>query len=96
MPKRISKKSKPRKKTTERKDSNQNAFATLQKTIEASEADEPQLDKATVSAVMAALGRIGGRRGGKRRMETMTTDERRQNALLAARARWAKKREAKD
>jgi hypothetical protein len=42
--------------------------------------------------VMAAMGRKGGRIGGKRRLETMTAEERTAAALKAARARWKKKR----
>jgi len=42
--------------------------------------------------VMSAMGRKGGKIGGKRRLETMTGQERTAVALKAARARWAKKR----
>lgn len=86
MQKRISK---PAKKARGRKDSNQIAFATVQRTIKASETD-PKIDRATISAVMSALGRKGGKIGGKRRMQTMTAQERSQRALEAARARWKK------
>ena len=44
-----------------------------------------------VSRVMAAMGRKGGRIGGKRRAANMTEAERSNAAALAARARWAKK-----
>jgi len=37
-----------------------------------------------------ALGRIGGKRSGKARMEKMTPEQRRQLASKAARARWHK------
>ena len=74
-----------------RKDSNQIAFATVQKTIEDSEAESIKFDKATISEVMRQLGAKGGRIGGKRRMKTMTAEQRSQAALKAARARWAKK-----
>jgi hypothetical protein len=47
---------------------------------------------AEVSKVMAALGRRGGRIGGKRRMETMTPEARSAVALKAARARWKPKK----
>jgi len=87
MPKRISK---PAKKRANRKDSNQVAFATVQKTIEASEAESPRFDKATISEVMRQLGSKGGKIGGKRRLETMTAEDRSQIALRAARARWRK------
>jgi uncharacterized protein YneF (UPF0154 family) len=88
MPKRISKPG--TKKTRGRKDSNQVAFATVQRTIQTSEAEEPPIDKATISAVMAALGRKGGKIGGKRRLQTMSDEERSQRGYEAARARWDK------
>jgi len=90
MPKRISKATKT-KKPRGRKDANQTAFAALQRTIERSE-DAPEIDKATISAVMSALGKKGGRIGGKRRLETMTPEERSQRALQAARARWTSRK----
>ena len=40
---------------------------------------------------MSAMGKKGGKIGGKRSMETMTEDERRERALKAAKARWAKR-----
>lgn len=43
-----------------------------------------------VSQFMAEMGRRGGRIGGKRRLETLTPERRREIALKAARARWAK------
>lgn len=43
-----------------------------------------------LSRVMAVLGRAGGKVGGKRRMETMTSEQRSAIALKAARTRWAK------
>jgi hypothetical protein len=90
MPKRISK---PAKKARLR-DSNQIAHATIQRTIELSESEQ-DLDKATISLVMSALGRKGGKIGGKRRMETMTAEERSHRALAAAKARWQQKKEIK-
>jgi len=47
--------------------------------------------KDEVSRVMAALGRKGGKVGGKRRMETLTQEQRSQIAFKAAQARWGKK-----
>jgi hypothetical protein len=38
---------------------------------------------------MAQMGRKGGRIGGKRRLETMTSRERKAVAKAAAKARWA-------
>jgi hypothetical protein len=48
-----------------------------------------------MSKVMAALGRRGGKIGGKRRMETMTQEERSAVALKAATARWKKAKRAR-
>jgi hypothetical protein len=44
-----------------------------------------------VSEIMAAMGRRGGKIGGKRRAARMTEEQRSNAAALAARARWAKK-----
>lgn len=79
MPKRISKRP---------EDVNQAAFLQVQRSVETETAD------AEISRVMAEMGRKGGRIGGKRRMETMTPEERSQVALDAARARWAKREKA--
>jgi hypothetical protein len=43
-----------------------------------------------ISRVMAAMGRRGGQIGGKRRLTTMTADERKDVARKAAQARWNK------
>ena len=43
-----------------------------------------------ISRVMAAMGRRGGKIGGKRRLTTMTAEERKDVARKAAQARWAK------
>ena len=43
-----------------------------------------------ISRVMAAMGRRGGKIGGKRRAERMTEEERSNASAMAARARWAK------
>lgn len=44
--------------------------------------------KEQVSLLMAKLGRKGGKIGGKRRLQTMTSEERSEIARLAAQARW--------
>ncbi len=43
-----------------------------------------------LSAYMAAMGRKGGQIGGKRRLKTMTKEERRKVATKAAKTRWKK------
>ncbi len=61
-----------------------------------SEAPEPEPEAvstpipADLSAYMAAIGRKGGQIGGKRRLKTMTKEQRRKVAVRAARARWNK------
>ena len=46
---------------------------------------EPETTKSEISRVMAAMGRRGGKIGGKRRLKTMTPEQRSQVALKAAR-----------
>jgi len=76
MPKRISNKL---------KDPNQTAAAV----VALATAEEPTIDQQTLSRVMAAMGRKGGRIGGKRRLETMTPAKRKALARKAAKARWS-------
>jgi hypothetical protein len=45
----------------------------------------------SLSAYMSAMGRKGGQIGGKRRLLTMTPEQRKRAAQKAAGARWAKK-----
>jgi hypothetical protein len=45
---------------------------------------------ASVSEYMAAIGRKGGKIGGKRRLSALTTQERKNFASAAANARWQK------
>ena len=51
--------------------------------------------KAQISLVMAQLGKKGGKIGGKRRLETMTADQRTLAAQKAAQARWGTKRKSR-
>ena len=44
--------------------------------------------KAQISLLMSVLGKKGGKIGGKRRLETMTAQERSEAAKKAALARW--------
>jgi len=48
-----------------------------------------------LSQVMAEMGRKGGQIGGKRRLKTMTAEERAESARLAAVARWSTKKPKK-
>ena len=43
-----------------------------------------------VQQVMREMGSKGGKIGGKRRLETMTDEQRRRSARKAAKARWSK------
>jgi len=45
-----------------------------------------------VSRVMSAMGRKGGKIGGKRRLVTMTPEKRSEIAMIAAKARLEKKK----
>jgi hypothetical protein len=38
-----------------------------------------------------ALGRLGGLKGGRARVDSMTAKQRKQSAIKAAKARWSKK-----
>jgi hypothetical protein len=51
---------------------------------------------ANISEYMAAIGRKGGKIGGKRRLTTLTKEERKRIATNAARARWQKNRKLED
>jgi len=55
-------------------------------------AARPKATQSEISRVMSAMGRKGGRIGGKRSLVTLTPEERQQRALLAAKTRWAKKK----
>ena len=50
----------------------------------------PKVTPEEIRRVMSALGQRGGKKGGKRRLETMTDKERSDVAYKAARARWDK------
>jgi hypothetical protein len=43
-----------------------------------------------IQQVMREMGAKGGKIGGKRRLETMTDEQRRRSARKAAKARWSK------
>jgi hypothetical protein len=80
MPKRISKKL---------TDSNQIAAAV----VAAATSESPDSSRqALYSQVMAEMGRKGGKIGGKRRLKTMTREQRKTAASKAAQARWSKKK----
>jgi hypothetical protein len=84
MPKRISRRP---------SDVNQAAYLMVERSTtepEPKSANGPtKTTKSEISRVMSAMGRKGGKIGGKRSMVTMTPTERRERALQAAKARWA-------
>lgn len=73
-----------RKARPKRRDVNQLARAVMDR-IEEIAREEPGKNPAAV-----ALGRKGGLKGGRARMDSLTAEERRKLALKAARARWGK------
>jgi len=82
MPKRISK---------QPVDINQAAFQMVRHLTGSDEpVSAPRVTQSDISRVMAAMGRRGGKIGGKRRMTTMTSEQRSEVAQKAAQARWAK------
>lgn len=82
MPKRSGKG--PAKKAPKQRDVNQLARAVLDR-IEQIAAEHPGKNPAAV-----ALGRRGGLKGGRARMDSLTAEERRKLAEKAAKARWGK------
>lgn len=83
MPKRISKRP---------SDINQAAFLMVERSTAETEPKKPrQKVPPEVSRVMSAMGRKGGRIGGKISSANMTPEKRKERALQAARARWAKR-----
>ena len=77
MPKRLS------------KDINQSAFQMVHRST-GTENRRAKVSQRDISRVMAAMGRKGGKIGGKRRLATMTPEQRREIALKAAKTRWSK------
>lgn len=77
---------KPKKHGKPREDENQLAHRLVEEST-----DEHLPTKAQISLLMADLGRKGGKIGGKRRLQTMTSEERSIVARNAAHARWSAK-----
>jgi len=76
----------PKRSSTPKLDTVQNARRVVLASVE-----ETEVSLSIVSQVMAAMGRKGGRIGGKRRLETLSGKRRSEIAVQAAKARWAKK-----
>ena len=83
----------PKRTSSKRPDVVQNAKRVFDHVIEVTESEETLSiigNPALLSQVMAAIGRKGGKIGGKRRLVTMTDERRSQVASNAAKVRWAK------
>ena len=52
---------------------------------------EPVLTPEGKNAAAVALGRLGGKKGGKARAESLTPEQRKEIGRKAAQARWSKK-----
>lgn len=81
------------KRSSKRRDANETAFsvvaqATGQEAPEVAAPLDPSPD--TISAVMAAMGRKGGKKGGKARAAKLSPAKRKAIAMKAAQARWNK------
>ncbi len=76
-------------------DVNQLAHFLVGKTTENNEEikSAPAPTKSEISRIMAAMGRKGGKKSAKARMEKISPHERSRIALKAAQARWAKQQE---
>ena len=74
-------------------DINQAAFQMVRHLTEPDEPLQAKITSSEISRVMAAMGRRGGKIGGKRRMATMTPEKRKEVAQNAAKVRWAKKKQ---
>ena len=71
MPKRISRDARP-------SDINQAAYQMVRRSTQTEpEGTPPKVSRSEISRVMAVMGRKGGKIGGKRRMSTMTPEQRR-------------------
>ena len=79
-----------RKRTPEKLDTVQNARRIAMQAIDSIETVELTI----VQQVMRQMGAKGGKIGGKRRLETMTDEQRRRSAKRAAKARWSKVKNA--
>lgn len=75
-----------RTRTTKKLDDVQNARRVFLEAIESTET----VALTVVQKVMREMGAKGGKVGGKRRLETMTDEQRKRSARKAAKARWAK------
>jgi hypothetical protein len=86
MPKRSSK-------DEERDDANVRAFEIVRR---ATDEDPPELTPTPKNPAAVALGRLGGKKGGKARADKLSAERRAEIARQAATKRWGKKDESHD
>jgi hypothetical protein len=80
-----------RRKSTGKLDAVQNSRRVVEESIGSSLIVEKQtFSLSLISQVMSAMGKKGGAKGGKRRLETLSDERRSEIASQAAVARWAK------
>mgnify|MGYP001576786998 FL=1 len=72
--------------STPKLDTVQNARRVVLASIE-----QTEIESSIVHQVMSAMGRKGGKIGGKRRLETLSDNRRSEIASQAAKTRWANK-----
>ena len=88
MPNRTGSKTKP---PAKKLDSVQNARRVVLESV--GEYEEVTITKTLLSQVMAAMGRKGGKTGGKSRMALLTPEQRSEMGKAAAAKRWGTKKE---
>jgi hypothetical protein len=84
MPKRLSKDKRPA-------DVNQLMHQLGRESTGEAKTPEAQPTRSEISRIMSAMGRKGGKKSAKARMEKIPEERRREIALRAAQARWTKK-----
>jgi hypothetical protein len=75
-------------------DVNETAFNIVQRATQEPEPDSSNIRRnvpSSISEYMAQIGSKGGKIGGKRRLKTMSSEQRKSIARKAAAARWGKK-----
>lgn len=81
----------PKRSSTNRsKDENVLAKAMIDSIIEETESEDFAIEKPPKNPAAVALGKLGGKKGGKARAEKLTAQERTAIAKKAADARWNK------
>lgn len=74
------------------RDANQRAYQIVQEATRHPSDPAPPPEQSDISAAAAALGRLGGKKGGPARMALLSAEQRHELAKKAAHARWSKGR----